>query len=105
MPFTVASWVALSARAVNHSLIYMDCIHVKVRDSGAVRVKALYPAIGVNLDGLKGFPDSIEAVFPKNAVQLCLVHMVRNRLNFLCLKQRTEVAGDMRLIYSASTED
>ena len=35
------------------------------------------------VDGLKGFPDAIEAVFPKTAVQLCLVHMVRHSLNFV----------------------
>ncbi|SFB70162.1 Transposase, Mutator family [Polaromonas sp. OV174] len=36
-----------------YSIVYMDCIHVKVRGSGAVRVKALYLASGVNLDGIK----------------------------------------------------
>jgi hypothetical protein len=39
----------------------MDCIHVKVRDRGAVRVN-LHSVIGVSLDGLKGFPGAIEAV-------------------------------------------
>jgi Transposase, Mutator family len=57
------------------------------------------------VDGLKGFPDAIEAVFPKAAVQLCLVHMVRHSLNFVGWKQRKEVAADLRLIYSAATED
>ena len=57
------------------------------------------------VDGLKGFPDAIEAVFPKIAVQLCLVHMVRHGLNFVGWKQRKEVAADLRLIYSAATED
>ncbi len=57
------------------------------------------------VDGLKGFPDAIEAVFPKTAVQLCLVHMVRHSLNFVGWKQRKEVAADLRLIYSAATED
>ena len=57
------------------------------------------------MDGLKGFPDAIEAVFPKAAVQLCLVHMVRHSLNFVGWKQRKEVAADLRLIYSAATED
>ena len=57
------------------------------------------------MDGLKGSPDAIEAVFPKTAVQLCLVHMVRHSLNFVGWKQRKEVAADLRLIYSAATED
>ncbi len=57
------------------------------------------------MDGLKGFPAAIEAVFPKNAVQLCLVHMVRNSLNFVGWKQLKIVADDLRLIYSPAIED
>ena len=126
-----------------YPIVYLDCIHVKVRDSGAVRNKAVYLAIGVNLagskevlglwiaqtegakfwlqvvtelktrgvqdifiacvDGLKGFPEAIEAVYPKAAVQLCIVHMVRNSLNFVSWKVQKEVATDLKLIYSATT--
>ena len=50
------------------------------------------------VDGLKCFPDAIEAVFPKNAVQRCLVHMVRHNLNFVGWKLRKELAADLRLI-------
>ena len=129
-----------------YPILYLDCIHIKVRDTGAVRVKAVYLAIGVNLtghkevlglwiaqtegakfwlqvvtelknrgvqdifiacvDGLKGFPEAIEAVYPKASVQLCIVHMVRNSLNFVSWKTRKEVAADLRLIYqSATVED
>lgn len=56
------------------------------------------------VDGLKGFPDAIEAVFPKTCVQLCLVHMVRYSLNFVGWKQIKEVAADLWLIYAAPTE-
>jgi transposase-like protein len=45
------------------------------------------------LNGLKGFPDAIQALFPKTAVQLCLVHMVRHSLNFEGWKQRRSVLG------------
>ncbi|NJL23437.1 MAG: IS256 family transposase [Leptolyngbyaceae cyanobacterium SM1_3_5] len=55
-------------------------------------------------DGLTGFPDAIEAVFPKTSVQLCIVHMVRNALSFVSYKDRKAVAADLRLIYTASTE-
>ncbi len=55
------------------------------------------------VDGLKGFPDAIEAVFPKTTVQLCLVHMVRHSLNFVGWKQRNEVAADLRLILSPAS--
>ena len=55
------------------------------------------------VDGLKGFPEAIEAVFPKAQVQLCIVHMVRNSLRFVSWKQRKEVAEDLKAIYQAST--
>jgi putative transposase len=57
------------------------------------------------VDGLKGFPDTIEAVFPKAAVQLCIVHMVRNSLNFVTWKVQREVAAGLKCIYSAATFD
>jgi transposase-like protein len=55
-------------------------------------------------DGLTGFPDAIEAVFPKTQVQLCIVHMVRNSLSYVSYKDRKAVAADLKLIYTASTE-
>ena len=57
------------------------------------------------VDGLKGFPEAIEAVFPKAQVQLCIVHMVRHSLNFVGYKQRKEVAADLQRIYRAATRD
>jgi len=56
------------------------------------------------VDGLKGFPEAIETVFPKTEVQLCIVHLVRYSLNYVGWKQRKEVAADLKLIYSAATE-
>jgi len=56
------------------------------------------------VDGLKGFPEAIETVFPKTEVQLCIVHLVRYSLNFVCWKQRQEVATDLKPIYTAATE-
>ncbi|MDQ3256013.1 MAG: IS256 family transposase, partial [Acidobacteriota bacterium] len=55
------------------------------------------------VDGLKGFPEAIETVFPKAQVQLCIVHMVRHSLNFVGYKQRKEVAADLSRIYRAAT--
>ncbi len=128
-----------------YPIIYLDCIHVKVRESGVVRPKAVYLALGINLagekeilglwisqtegakfwlqvvtelknrgvqdifiacvDGLKGFPEAIEVVYPKTAVQLCIVHMVRHSLNYVGWKLRKTVAGDLRSIYTAATAD
>ncbi len=57
------------------------------------------------VDGLKGFPEAIEAVFPKTQVQLCIVHLVRSSLEYACWKQKRAMAGDLRLIYRAPTEE
>jgi putative transposase len=126
-----------------YPIVYMDCIHVKVRDAGTVKTKAVYLALGINLsgekellglwiaqtegakfwlqvvtelknrgvqdifiacvDGLKGFPEAIETVFPQTAVQLCIVHLVRYCLNFVSWKLRKAVAADLRAIYTAAT--
>jgi len=56
------------------------------------------------VDGLKGFPEAIEAVFPATQVQLCLVHMVRNSLSYVGWQERKAVAADLKLIYRAATE-
>ena len=57
------------------------------------------------VDGLKGFPEAIEAVYPQTAVQLCLVHMVRHSLNYVSWKMRKTVAADLRTVYAAATLD
>ena len=56
------------------------------------------------VDGLTGFPEAIEAVFPQTSVQLCIVHLVRNSLSYVSYKHRKAVAADLRLIYTSSTE-
>ena len=139
---TVKAWQSRPLDAL-YPIVYLDCIHAKVRDSGAVRVKAVYLALGIRMDGekellgiwiaqtegakfwlqvvtelknrgvsdifiacvdgLKGFPEAIETVFPKTAVQLCIVHMVRHSLNYVSWKLRKEVAADLRAIYTAAT--
>lgn len=55
------------------------------------------------VDGLKGFPEAIEAVFPKTQVQLCIVHLIRNSLAYVSEKDRREVAADLKPIYRAAT--
>lgn len=54
-----------------------------------------------SIDGLKGFPEAIESVFPKTQVQLCVVHLVRGSLRFVAWKERKAVARDLRAIYRA----
>lgn len=53
------------------------------------------------VDGLKGLPEAIEAVFPHAEVQLCIVHMVRNSLRFVSYKDRNNIAADLKNIYRA----
>lgn len=57
------------------------------------------------VDGLKGFPEAIETVFPEAQVQLCIVHLVRHSLNYVGWKQRKEVASDLQTIYRAATRE
>lgn len=56
------------------------------------------------VDGLKGFPEAIEAQYPQCQVQLCLVHMVRNSMKLVQYKDYKEVARDLKLIYHSATE-
>jgi putative transposase len=128
-----------------YPILFLDALIVKVRDGGAVRNKACYVAIGVNLDGerdvlglwfqssegakfwlavlnelkqrgvsdvliccvdgLKGFPEAIEAVFPHAWVQTCIVHLIRQSLRFVPDKHRRSVAKDLRPIYTAVDAD
>ncbi len=57
------------------------------------------------MDGLKGFPDAINAVYPKARIQLCIVHMVRNSLRFVSWKDYKAVTRDLKAIYQAPTEE
>lgn len=128
-----------------YPIVYLDAIYIKTRNEGAVNAKAVYLAIGVNMDGLKevlgmwiartegakfwlgiltelknrglqdifiasvdglkGFPEAIESVYPETQIQLCIVHMVRNSLKFVSWKQRAEMASDLKAIYGSATEE
>lgn len=57
------------------------------------------------VDGLKGFPDAINAVFPQTHIQLCIVHMVRNSLKYVSWKDYKAVTADLKRVYRSSTED
>lgn len=127
-----------------YGVVYLDALYVKMRHEGRVENRAVYVAIGIDLegrkdvlglwtsgnegakfwlgvltelknrgvkdilivciDGLKGFPQAIEAVFPEARVQLCIVHMVRASLNYVNWKERKLVAADLKAIYRAASE-
>ena len=56
------------------------------------------------VDGLKGFPEAINAVYPDTKIQLCIVHLVRNSLRFVSWKDYKAVTADLKQVYQASTE-
>lgn len=127
-----------------YPIMYLDCIHVKARDNHVIINKAVYLAIGVNMegkkellgiwigknkvckfwmqvvtelknrgvaqiyvacvDGLKGFPEAINSIFPKTIVQLCIVHMVRNSVKYVSYTDLKAVTADLKAVYSAINE-
>jgi putative transposase len=139
----VKSWQSRALDPI-YGIVYLDALYVKMRHEGRVENRAVYVAIGVNLegrkdvlglwtsanegakfwlgvltelknrgvkeiltacvDGLKGFPQAIESVYPQTRVQLCIVHMVRASLNYATWKDRRQVAADLKSVYRASTE-
>jgi len=58
-----------------------------------------------SVDGLTGFPEAINTVYPKTKIQLCIVHMMRNSLKYVSYKDRKEIAGDLKRIYSSISLD
>ena len=57
------------------------------------------------VDGLKGFPDAISAVFPQTIVQTCIVHLIRNSMDFASWKDRKAIAAELNAIYRATDAD
>jgi len=58
-----------------------------------------------SVDGLKGFPEAINAIFPQTEVQLCIVHQIRNSIRYVASKDQKEFAKDLKLIYQAPTKE
>ena len=58
-----------------------------------------------SVDGLKGFPEAINAIFPKTEVQLCIVHQIRNSIRYVASKDQKEFTKDLKLIYKAPTKE
>ena len=140
----VVEWQSRPLDAV-YPIVYLDCIVVKIRQDKQVINKAIYLALGVNLeghkellglwlsenegakfwlsvltelqnrglkdiliacvDGLKGFPEAINTVFPDTQIQLCIVPMVRNSMKYVPWKDYKPVAADLKRIYQSATEE
>jgi putative transposase len=140
----VREWQARPLDEV-YPIVYLDCLVLKIRHDKRVIKKAIYLALGVNLegqkellgmwisenegakfwlsiltelknrgleeiliacvDGLSGFPEAIEVVYPKARVQLCIIHQVRNSLKYVSWKDYKAVTADLKQIYRSATED
>lgn len=57
------------------------------------------------VDGLKGFPEAIEAIYPNTVVQTCIVHLIRHSLKYVPRREREQVARDLKPIYTAIDAD
>ncbi|ADV98079.1 putative transposase [Yersinia pestis biovar Medievalis str. Harbin 35] len=57
------------------------------------------------VDGLKGFPDAINSVYPQTHIQLCIIHMVRNSLKYVSWKDYKAVTSGLKMVYQAPTEE
>ncbi len=57
------------------------------------------------VDGSKGFPEAIAAVYPQTITQICIVHQIRNSLAFVGYQERKEIAADLKAIYAAITRE
>jgi len=128
-----------------YPVMFFDAIMVKSRENGKTENKAVYLALGINMegrkellgmwiadtegakfwlnviteirnrgvediliaciDGLKGFPEAIHAVFPRTEIQLCVVHMIRNSLKYVSYRDYKELLADLKGVYKAQTED
>jgi len=128
-----------------YGIVFLDALYVKMRHEGRVENRAVYVAVGINLegrkdvlglwtsgsegakfwmnvltelrsrgvkdiylvcvDGLKGFPQAIESIYPNAEVQLCIVHLVRTSLNYVTWQDRKNVVVDLKPIYRAATAD
>jgi len=128
-----------------YPIVYLDCIVIKIRQDKKVINKAIYLALGINMeghkellgmwlsenegakfwlgvmtelqnrgvkdiliacvDGLKGFPEAIQTVYPLAQIQLCIVHMVRNSVKYVPWKDYKPVTADLKKIYQSITED
>lgn len=137
----VAEWQNRQLEKV-YPIIYLDCIHIKIRNENKVQTRAVYNCLAITLegkkdvlgqwvsteaeganfwlqvitdlqqrgvediliacvDGLKGFKEAIQSVFPNTQVQKCIIHQIRNSLKYISWKDQREFLRDLKPIYQA----
>lgn len=139
----VKEWQSRPLESI-YAVVFMDAIHYHVRTEGQIVKKAVYIAIGINLDGVKdvlgmwvgenesakfwlsimnglknrgvediliacvdgltGFSNAIEAVFPKTEIQQCIIHQIRNTTRFVSYKDIKLLMSDLKKVYAAIDE-
>jgi putative transposase len=139
----VREWQSRPLESI-YAVVFMDAIHFHVRSDGQIIKKAVYIAIGIQMDGQKdvlgmwigenesakfwlsvmngiknrgvediliacvdgltGFTNAIEAVFPKTEVQQCIIHQIRNTTKFVSYKDIKALMADLKNIYAAIDE-
>ena len=104
-----------------YAVVFMDAIHYHVRSEGRIVKRAVYIALGIDMNGLKnrgvsdiliacvdglnGFPQAIEAVYPKTEIQQCIIHQIRNSTKFVSYKDIKKLMFDLKRVYAAPTEE
>ena len=139
----VREWQARPLASV-YAVVYLDAIHFHVRAEGQIVKKAVYIAIGLDMDGrrdvlgmyigenesakfwltvlnnlknrgvsdiliacvdgLTGFPNAIEAVYPRTELQKCVIHQIRNTTRFVSYKEIKPLMADLKRVYAAVDE-
>ena len=139
----VKEWQSRPLESI-YAVVFMDAIHFHVRSEGQIVKKAVYIAIGINMDGIKdvlgmwvgenesakfwlsvmngirnrgvedvliasvdgltGFTNAIEAVFPKTEIQQCIIHQIRNTTRFVSYKDIKVLMADLKKVYAAIDE-
>ena len=127
-----------------YAVVYRDAIHYHVRSEGRIVKRAVYIALGIDMDGkkdvigmyvgenegakfwlsiinglknrgvqdiliacvdgLNGFPQAIEAVYPKTEIQQCIIHQIRNTTNYVSYKDLKKLMADLKMVYAAPDE-
>ena len=95
-------------KEVIYAVMFMDAIHYHVRSEGQIVKKAVYIALGVNLEGRKKvlgmWVGEIESVFPKTEVQNCIIHQLRNSSKYVSYKDIKALMADLKAVYAAVDE-
>ncbi|CAA6806358.1 MAG: Mobile element protein [uncultured Campylobacterales bacterium] len=67
--------------------------------------RGVHDILIASVDGLKGFPEAINSIFPNTEVQLCIVHQIRNSLKYMASKNQKQFASELKKVYQAFTKE